>query len=96
LPSAITVTIGGNTATAGTDYTWDSSTGALSIQGNKVTGNIVITVTGTEASGSSTNNRIEAEIYIRDSKKNTNDLYAIVYAPIIVTLNTFGLASLNA
>lgn len=43
-----------------------------------------------ETTGSSTNNRIEAEIYVN------NNLYAIIYAPIIITLNTFGLASLNA
>ena len=43
-----------------------------------------------ESTGSSTNNRIEAEIYVN------NNLYAIIYAPIIITLNTFGLASLNA
>lgn len=54
LPSAITVTIGGSTATADTDYTWNSSTGALTIPAAKVTGDIAITVTGTEASGSST------------------------------------------
>lgn len=41
--------------------------------------------------GSVTNNRIEAWCY--DSE---NNLIAIVYAPINMTLNTFGLASLNA
>ena len=46
LPSTITVTIGGSSATAGTDYTWTQGTGVVSIPGNKVTGNIVITVTG--------------------------------------------------
>ncbi len=46
LPSTITVTIGGSPATAGTDYTWTQGTGVVSIPGNKVTGNIVITVTG--------------------------------------------------
>lgn len=46
LPSTITVTIGGSPATAGTDYTWDQGTGIVTIPGNKVTGNIVITVTG--------------------------------------------------
>ncbi|MBR4704261.1 MAG: InlB B-repeat-containing protein [Paludibacteraceae bacterium] len=48
LPSTITVTIGGSPATAGTDYTWTQGTGVVSIPGNKVTGNIVITVTGDE------------------------------------------------
>lgn len=46
LPSTIAVTIGGSPATAGTDYTWTQGTGVVSIPGNKVTGNIVITVTG--------------------------------------------------
>lgn len=46
LPSTITVTIGGSSATAGTDYTWTQGTGVVSIPGNKVTGNTVITVTG--------------------------------------------------
>lgn len=40
--------------------------------------------------GSATNNRIEAELYSGES------LIATVYAPINMTLNTFGLASLNA
>lgn len=41
--------------------------------------------------GSITNNRIEARCY-----DNNNNLIAIVYAPIHMSLNTFGLASLNA
>ena len=41
--------------------------------------------------GSITNNRIEARCY-----DTNNTLIAIVYAPINMTLNTFGLASLNA
>jgi len=40
--------------------------------------------------GSATNNRIEAELYSEDQ------LIATVYAPINMTLNTFGLTSLNA
>ena len=39
-----TVTIGGNTATSGTDYTWTSGTGTLTIPANKITGDIVITL----------------------------------------------------
>lgn len=39
--------------------------------------------------GSATNNRIEAKLY------NENQLVATVYAPINITLNTFGLTSLN-
>lgn len=47
LPSTITVTIGGATKTAGTDYTWTQTSGILYIPTNKITGNVVITVTGT-------------------------------------------------
>ena len=46
LPSTITVTIGGSTKTVGTDYTWAQATGTLNIPTNKITGNVVITVTG--------------------------------------------------
>lgn len=42
-------------------------------------------------SGSITNNRIEARCYDAN-----NNLIATVYAPIYMSLNTFGLASLNA
>ena len=45
LPSDVTVTIGGVTKTKDTDYTWNSSTGALSIDAAKITGTIAITVT---------------------------------------------------
>ena len=49
LPSTITVTIGGSAATAGTDYTWNSSTGAFQVPAAKVTGAIAVTITGEEA-----------------------------------------------
>ena len=49
LPEAITVTIGGETATAGTAYTWNKATGTVTVGSAYVTGNIVITVTGEEA-----------------------------------------------
>ena len=49
LPSTITVTIGGSPATETTDYTWNSSTGALEILAASVTGNIVITIAGETA-----------------------------------------------
>ena len=45
--------------------------------------------------GAATNNRIEARIYTLNSD-NERELYATVYAPINITLNTFGLASVNA
>ena len=46
MPTTVTVTIGGSPATLTTDYTWNSSTGALQIKANKITGNVVITVHG--------------------------------------------------
>ena len=46
LPDAITVTIGGETKTVDTDYTWNKSTGTVTIPAANVTGAIVITVTG--------------------------------------------------
>ncbi len=42
-PATITITVNGNTLTAGTDYTYNSGNGAINILGNKITGNIVIT-----------------------------------------------------
>lgn len=45
--------------------------------------------------GAATNNRIEAKVYTLNSD-NERELYATVYAPINITLNTFGLASVNA
>lgn len=46
LPETITVTIGGSTKTAGTEYTWNQGTGTVTITGSYITGNIVITVNG--------------------------------------------------
>ena len=46
-------------------------------------------------SGAATNNRIEAKIYTLNAD-NERELYATVYAPINMLLNTFGLASVNA
>ena len=51
LPSTITVTIGGNAATVGTDYTWNSSTGAFTVPAAKVTGDIVVTIVGVSGGG---------------------------------------------
>ncbi len=50
LPSTITVTIGGESATAGTDYTWTKASGELEIAASKITGNIAITITADEKS----------------------------------------------
>ena len=49
LPATITVTIGGSAQTAGTDYTWDQSSGTLSISSAKITGTIAITISGATA-----------------------------------------------
>ena len=49
--------------------------------------------------GSKTNNRIEAELYKvwkDENEEEINQKIATVFAPINMTLNTFGLASLNA
>ena len=46
LPSAIKVTVGGATLTPGTGYMYDSSTGALTVKGSVITGNIVVTASG--------------------------------------------------
>lgn len=48
-PETIVITMGGNTLTAGTDYTYDSSTGVITI--SKVTGSINITASGVIKSG---------------------------------------------
>ena len=53
LPDDITVTIGGAAATAGTDYTWNSSTGAFQVPAAKVTGAIVVTIAGEAAAAGS-------------------------------------------
>lgn len=45
LPNSITVKIGGETATASTDYTWTKSTGKVEIAAAKLTGDVEITVT---------------------------------------------------
>lgn len=48
LPTTVSVTVGGTPLTLTTDYTWSVSegTGTLNILANKITGNVVITVTG--------------------------------------------------
>ena len=52
LPSTVTVTIGGNAATSGTDYTWTVGTGTLTIPANKINGDIDITVNSVAAAPS--------------------------------------------
>ena len=44
LPAGITLTMGGSAMTQSTDYTWNQSTGALSIS-KVITGNIALTIT---------------------------------------------------
>lgn len=46
LPASITVTIGGNSTTAGTEYTWTQGTGTVVVNGAYITGNVAITVAG--------------------------------------------------
>ena len=45
LPETITVKVGNDTLDAGTDYTYDSTTGEVSVLGTKITADMVITVT---------------------------------------------------
>lgn len=47
LPSDVTVTIGGDTKTKGTEYTWDSSTGELHIDEEDIDGTVAISCTAT-------------------------------------------------
>jgi hypothetical protein len=54
LPDDITVTIGGETATENTDYTWNPITGTVTVNASSVTGAIVITVVGGTAPTSGT------------------------------------------
>ena len=61
LPGAVTVTIGGATATAGTDYTWNPVTGTLTIPAANVTGNIVITIVGEELEGDGCEDLVNTE-----------------------------------
>lgn len=49
LPATITVKNGGSPLTVTTDYTWTQASGALTVKGAKITGNLEITVTATEA-----------------------------------------------
>ncbi len=46
LPESITVTVGGTTLVSGSDYNYDSATGALTILASSITGDIVITAEG--------------------------------------------------
>ena len=46
LPESVTVTAGGTELTAGTDYTYDSGTGELTVPAEKVTGALTITANG--------------------------------------------------
>lgn len=48
LPSTITVKNGGTPLTVTDDYTWTQGSGELKITGEKITGNLEITVTATE------------------------------------------------
>ena len=49
LPSAIVIKAGSTTLTSGTHYTYDSSTGKITINGSAINGKITITATGASA-----------------------------------------------
>ena len=46
LPSSITIKVGSTTLTSGTHYTYNSSTGSITVYGTSVTDNMTITATG--------------------------------------------------
>lgn len=46
MPATITVKFGSTTKTAGTDYTWNSSTGELNIFSDKINGNVTVIING--------------------------------------------------
>ena len=46
LPTSITVTIGGATKTVDTDYTWDPTTGTLTIANSSITDEVGVTISG--------------------------------------------------
>ncbi len=46
LPNSITVKVGGSTLAQGSDYTYNSGTGAITITGSKITDDIVINASG--------------------------------------------------
>ena len=50
LPDSITVKAGSTTLTSGTHYTYNKSTGAITINASAITGNITITASGTAVS----------------------------------------------
>lgn len=46
LPATVSITSGGDTLTVNTDYTYNSATGRIKINGSSIDGNIVITASG--------------------------------------------------
>ena len=79
LPSTITVKRGSTTLTAGTDYSYSSSTGKLTINASAVTGNISITAVGEaeQPSGGSTH----WSIYLKTNAnwETANAWFAVYY-----------------
>lgn len=79
LPATITVKFGSTTKTSGSDYTWNSSTGVLSIPANKIDGNVTVIFDG-EAQ--------EYSITYLDEGGDEFSGYSIGTAPIIHTYGT--------
>lgn len=77
------------------EYTEEKELENVQILEDNITENMIYVLPNDTYDGSVTNNRIEAKIYTRDSD-NELTLYATVYAPINMTLDTFGLDSINA
>ena len=79
LPSDVTVTINGNTATKTTDYTW--SEGTLTILANKIDGNVTITVNGVAKTYTATDN-------INNNGGDTDGQYTATYGASNIVINT--------
>ncbi len=83
LPSTIVVTIGGITKTAGTDYSWNQTTGVVTIFSSKILADITITINGIATNKKAVNDFVNAYMHMSDytqnlgyCKDNTHHYYA--------------------
>lgn len=74
----------------------EEQTENIQVLENDITESMIYILPDDIYDGSVTNNRIEAKIYTKDLDNDEFNLYATVYAPINMTLDTFGLDSVNA
>jgi prepilin-type N-terminal cleavage/methylation domain-containing protein len=68
--SALTVTIGGESCTVGTQYSWDSGNGSLTIYGQYITGNINVSLTAVSTRVEFTWNLVDVQGIIQDANGN--------------------------